>query len=224
MLLFCFGWSTLAANLTDAVTFSSDSSGAADGTLVWDTRLSSAFCNGFFAPGSPDGTPNGLTGAFINGPTDADAGMVAEAALADAEAAGPGGTSSDPVTTAVAELPIVGPVPGATDDSAPVVPEPGWRADETGVHLAIAADAGLAAVLAGPLDLRLVLHRAPTAPVIALVLGSPAALRAPAPGELAVETLDIAADRDRSVLRALGRSFELTLTVITSEPGEPAGS
>jgi hypothetical protein len=71
-------------------------------------------------------------------------------------------------------------------------------------------------VLAGPLDLRLVLHRAPTAPVIALVLGSPAALRAPAPGELAVETLDVAADRDRSVLRALGRSFELTLTVVTS--------
>src|SRR5262249_31656755 len=28
-------------------------------------------------------------------------------------------------------------------------------------------------------------------------------------------TLDIAADRDRGVLRALGRSFELTLTVVT---------
>ncbi len=163
------------------------------------------------------------TDAEVKADAEADAGMLAEAALADAEAAGPGGPSSDPVTTAVAELPIVGPVPGATDDSAPVVPEPGWRADETGVHLAIAADAGLAAVLAGPLDLRLVLHRAPTAPVIALVLGSPAALRAPAPGELAVETLDIAADRDRSVLRALGRSFELTLTVITNEQGEAAG-
>ncbi|HEX3474681.1 MAG TPA: hypothetical protein VHT91_06540 [Kofleriaceae bacterium] len=149
-------------------------------------------------------------------------------AEADAEVTGPGGAPArlvdatdslgpggDPVTTEVAELPILGPVPGATDDSVPAVPEPGWRVDETGVHLAIAADAGLAAVLAGPLDLRLVLHRAPTAPVIALVLGSPAALRAPAPGELAVETLDVAADRDRGVLRALGRSFELTLTVIT---------
>src|SRR5439155_13287546 len=82
-------------------------------------------------------------------------------------------------------------------------------------HLVIAADAGLAAVLAGPLDLRLVLHRAETAPVIALVLGSPAALRAPTPGEFAVETLDIAADRDRGVLRALGKRFELAVTVIT---------
>ena len=135
------------------------------------------------------------------------------AALDPGESLEPG---SDPVTTEVVELPILGAVPGATDDSAPVPPEPGWRVDDIGVHLAIAADAGLAAVLAGPLDLRLVLHRAPTAPVIALVLGSPAALRAPAPGEVAVETLDIAADRDRGVLRALGRGFELMFTVVTA--------
>ncbi|HEX3763569.1 MAG TPA: hypothetical protein VHW23_32960 [Kofleriaceae bacterium] len=163
-----------------------------------------------------------------DGEAGIDAGIGAEAVLADAEASGPGalpallvdtaeslGPGGDPVTTEVTELPLDAATAGADGEAAPAALPPGWHIDDTGVHLAIAADAGLAAVLAGPLDLRLVLHREEAAPVIALVLGSPAALRAPSPGELAVETLDVAADRDRGVLRALGRSFAFTLTVVT---------
>ena len=123
----------------------------------------------------------------------------------------------DPLTTELAELPLAD-EPGdgtAAAGGAAIGPrEPGWYADDAGVQLVIAAGGALAAALAGPLDLRLVLHRAPTAPVIALVIGSPAVLHQPAPDQLAIATLDIAGEPDRGVLRALGRSFALVVTLV----------
>lgn len=115
-------------------------------------------------------------------------------------------SGDDPLTIQVTELPVE---PGE------VLPATDWDLDDAGVHLALAVDEPLARALAGPLDVRLVLHRAVTAPVIAVVLGAPDALRAAEPGRFAIAVLDVASERDRSVLRALGRRFELTAVLGT---------
>lgn len=85
------------------------------------------------------------------------------------------------------------------------------------VRLALAAArVADARALVGPLDVRLLLHRMPSYPVLTLVLGSPAGLRGDRRG-LAVVCLDPAIDRDRAALLALGRSF--TIVVEVFEPG-----
>jgi hypothetical protein len=115
-------------------------------------------------------------------------------------------SGDDPLTTEVTELPVE---PGE------ILPAADWYLDDSGVHVALAVDESLARALAGPLDVRLVLHRAVTAPVIAVVLGDPDALRAAEPGRFAIAVLDVAGERDRSVLRALSRRFELTAVLGT---------
>src|SRR6185295_13952434 len=52
-----------------------------------------------------------------------------------------------------------------------------------------------------------------TGPVIALVVGAPAALHVASPAARAVVAIDILGDPDREVLRVLGKGFALTLTV-----------
>lgn len=120
----------------------------------------------------------------------------------------PGG---DPPITEITELPVDLEGEAGQGDAAP-----GWHLDDAGVHLAIEVDEALSRELAGSLDLRLVLYRTQSAPVIALVLGAPAAFRAARPSRLAVAVLDVTAERDRGVLRALGRHFELTLEIATA--------
>lgn len=181
------------------------------------------------AGGAAPGAPASLDGELPPGPDSAldaeaalEAALEAETGLDAAHAIGeddPGesaGTSAepgdapgaDPLTTELTELP-----PVATGATAPR--EPGWHVDDAGVELVIAAGGALAEALGGPLDLRLVLHRTPAAPVIALAVGSPAALRAARRDQLAVATLDVADERDRGVLRALGRSFELAVALVS---------
>ena len=123
------------------------------------------------------------------------------------------GAHADPAATVVTELPL----DGDGDDAGPdaTLREPGWYVAPDGVHLVIATGEPLAQALAGPLDLRLVLHRTASAPVIALVLGAPDALDAAAPGRFAVAVLDVAAERDRGVLRALARSFAVTVELVS---------
>src|SRR3954447_26057148 len=59
-----------AANLTGVMVFSADSTGQPAGDFVWDTRGSvSDMYKIFLTAGEPNGTPDGLTGSFINGPT-----------------------------------------------------------------------------------------------------------------------------------------------------------
>ena len=82
------------------------------------------------------------------------------------------------------------------------------------VRLALVAGDQIARGLGGIIDVRVLLHRAPTYPVISLVLGPPAALRVPSPTQLAILTLDIAADGDRQVLAALAKRFEIALELI----------
>ena len=81
-------------------------------------------------------------------------------------------------------------------------------------RLALVADEALARGLQGHLDVRVLMHRTARYPVIMLVLGPPAAFRIPTPAQLAVLSLDIGNDRDRAVLAALGRRFELVVDVI----------
>ncbi|HEY3804784.1 MAG TPA: hypothetical protein VGL61_19355 [Kofleriaceae bacterium] len=82
------------------------------------------------------------------------------------------------------------------------------------VRLALVVGEQIARGLRGVLDVRVLLHRLPTYPVITLVIGPPAALRVPSPTQLAVVTLDVGVDLDHKVLAALGKHFELTVVVI----------
>ncbi|CAN5797998.1 hypothetical protein BH11MYX3_BH11MYX3_41700 [soil metagenome] len=84
----------------------------------------------------------------------------------------------------------------------------------TGVRVALVAGEQLARGLGGILDLRVLLYRTRSYPLIALVIGPPAALRVTSTNQLAVIPLDIAVDNHRQVLTALSRRFELTIDVV----------
>jgi hypothetical protein len=121
---------------------------------------------------------------------------------------------ADPLTTETAELPIE---PGADAwlDRAAASQTSSAAADGPDVRLALVVGEQLARGLGDALDVRILLHRVATYPVIALIVGPPAAFRVPRPAELAIAVLDIAADRDRAVLAALARRFELAVDVIS---------
>ena len=126
----------------------------------------------------------------------------------------------DPLTTELTELPIEGEAgAGAVLDDLIARAESGCVAGRGGVHVVAIAGDPIARGLDGALDVRLVLHRTPGYPVIALVIGSPAAMRAAAIPELVVIPLDVAAERDRGVLHELARTFELTAVLVTR--GQP---
>ena len=114
------------------------------------------------------------------------------------------------LAAALAELPI--------DDAAEAAPgdvtsrvESGCHVDRAGVHLVAIMAEPAARGATGALDVRLVLHRTPSYPVIALVIGPPAALRAPTMAQLVVVPFDVAAEGDRAVLHELARTFALTV-------------
>lgn len=189
-----------------------DAEAALEEALEAETGVDAAEASGDAAAGAETddagdaGGEGGASGAAI----PLAARRTARLTVVVAELPEPAVAGVDPVTTIVRELPLA--------DAEPLA-EPGWRVSDDGVQLAIAVDAERAAALSGTLDLRLVLHRAPTAPVIALVVGSPAALRAPRVAECAVVALDVATDRDREVLRALGRGFDLGIDLVSGPSG-----
>ncbi|HLL22858.1 MAG TPA: hypothetical protein VK427_12040, partial [Kofleriaceae bacterium] len=82
------------------------------------------------------------------------------------------------------------------------------------VRLALVVGEQLVRGFGGQVDLRVLLHRTPWYPVIAVVVGPPAALRVPSPMQLVTVTLDIAAERDRQVLASLAKRFEIIVDVI----------
>lgn len=65
------------AILSGAVSFSTDSNGNASGGQVWNTRPGDGFYNLWFTEGTPGALApnNGLVNSFINGPSDANAGI-----------------------------------------------------------------------------------------------------------------------------------------------------
>jgi len=77
------------------------------------------------------------------------------------------------------------------------------------VRLALLVDEHQARGFRGALDVRLLLHRVTTYPIITLVIG-----RVPSPTQLAKVTLDIGAELDRQVLGTLARRFTLDVIVI----------
>jgi hypothetical protein len=71
------------------------------------------------------------------------------------------------------------------------------------------------------LDVRIQLHRMPNYPLVTLVFGGPAAMTGRAgAGAPFVVPLDFAADADRAVLAALGKSFELSLEIYNRDAGD----
>ncbi len=120
---------------------------------------------------------------------------------------------SDPLTTTVTELDVEA---GADPWLDRVVASGASAFTVTGgnVRLGVVAGDQLSRGLVGALDLRVLMHRAPTYPVIAVVIGPPAALRIPSPTQLAIITLDIANDSDRQVLQALAKRFEIAFDLV----------
>src|SRR5262249_16186681 len=88
--------------------------------------------------------------------------------------------------------------------------------------LSIVANEQVARGLGGIVDIRVLLHRTTSYPVVVLVLGPPAALRVPSPSQLVAITLDVGAEgSDRDALVSLAASFHL-LVHLDAPP--PAGS
>ncbi|MDB4962862.1 MAG: Methyltransferase type 11 [Myxococcales bacterium] len=82
------------------------------------------------------------------------------------------------------------------------------------VRIVLVAGEQLARGLGGNLDIRVLLHRTQTYPVVTLVIGPPPALRVTSTTQLAVIPLDIALDAHRAVLTSLSKSFELTVDLV----------
>ncbi len=125
-------------------------------------------------------------------------------------------SESDPLTTEVRDQPVYAPdewlaqviAAGACD----------LTVEHGRARVALAATAvGDADVLRGPLDVRIVLHRAAAYPVVVLLVGSPAGLRGDRRDQIAAMCLDVSAERDRAVLHQLARSFELLLEVFSGQ-------
>jgi len=119
---------------------------------------------------------------------------------------------SDPLTTDTIDLGPIHPDPwlefAATGTSS------SFEVRDGAVRIALLASEQVARGLGGVLDVRVLLHRVTTYPVVTFVIGPPAALRVPSPSQLATLSFDIGADLDRAVLAALAKRFDLTLIVI----------
>jgi hypothetical protein len=123
---------------------------------------------------------------------------------------------SDPLTTETADLPLeVANDPGDEwFEQAARSPVSTFTVAGGNVRLALVIGEELARGLGGKLDVRMMLHRAPSYPIITLVLGPPATMRTPNTGPLATVMLDVGSDPDRQVLVALVKRFELLVDLV----------
>jgi len=122
---------------------------------------------------------------------------------------------ADPLTTETHEVALEGGDPWV--DAATKVTTSTFVAKDGVVRLALAAGEHLARGLKGDLDLRVLLHRLPSYPVVTVLVGPASAMRAPSPAQLVVIPLDIAAEADRAVLGSLAKKFELTVDIVTNK-------
>jgi hypothetical protein len=92
------------------------------------------------------------------------------------------------------------------------------RLEKGQVRIALASSA-VAEVksLLGPLDVRVVLHRVASYPVIALLFGSPMELRGERSGQVAALCLDLSSQAHRDVLAQLAQRFELTVDLFDQD-------
>jgi|GEM_PF-1230401 len=148
--------------------------------------------------------PEAATNGHANLPLEVDEEITGGAAIVPAGA--------DPLTTETQELPDAAAdswldkAAGRDTSSITVGPD--------GVRLALVAGEHLSRGLGGKLDIRVLLHRTSYYPVIALVIGPPAAMRVPSTTQLAIVTLDIALDTHRAVLAVLAKKFEPTIELV----------
>ncbi len=119
---------------------------------------------------------------------------------------------SDPLTTQTADGPteVDTWIEGAARSPASVFSVFDGRA-----RLALVAGDQIVRGLMGTnLDVRVLLHRLPSYPVVTILIGPPAALRTPSLTKVVVLPLDVDNDGDRAVLTALAKKFELTVDVL----------
>ena len=118
---------------------------------------------------------------------------------------------SDPLTTQTAD--------GTVEqdpwiDTAAQQPASTFGVVDGRARLALVTGEQIARGLTGNLDVRVLLHRLSSYPVVVMLIGPPAAIRAPSPTQLAVLPLDIGGEGDRQVLAALAKKFELTVDIV----------
>lgn len=120
---------------------------------------------------------------------------------------------ADPMTTESEDLPLEV-ANDAWFEQAAQSPVSTFTVEGGTVRLALVVGEQLARGLGGKLDVRVLLHRAPTYPIVALVIGPPVALRTPSPSLLATVMLDVGNEADRQVLVALVKRFELVIDLV----------
>lgn len=124
---------------------------------------------------------------------------------------------SDPLTTVTADGALDRGGSAAADtwlDAAAKQPSSTLAIVDGKARLAVVAGEQIVRGLAGNLDVRVLLYRLSSYPVITILIGPPAALRTPSPQQLVVLSLDIGNDSDRQVLAVLAKKFELNVDIV----------
>lgn len=119
---------------------------------------------------------------------------------------------SDPLTTETEDL-------GAPEhdnwlDFAATGTESVFEVSNGRVRVALVVNEQQARGMGGVLDVRLLLHRVSTYPIITLVFGPPAALRVPSVTQIVTLPLDIGVDGDRQLIGTLAKQFSIDVVVI----------
>ena len=122
--------------------------------------------------------------------------------------------SADPITTITGDAPRPASDPwiqAFARGTAPAV----FSHDDGRARIALrATGTSGAALTASRLDVRLVVHRLPEYGMIALIIGTPAALRGVGPSHRVTVPLDVVAEVDRRFLAQLERDFSIELDVV----------
>ncbi|HEY5947935.1 MAG TPA: hypothetical protein VIV40_20705, partial [Kofleriaceae bacterium] len=118
---------------------------------------------------------------------------------------------SDPLTTQTADGP---PEKDKWIEAMAKSPSSTFGLVDGKARLALVVGEHIVRGLTGNLDVRVLLHRLSSYPVVTMLLGPPAALRTPSPQQVVVLPLDVGHDGDRAVLNALAKKFELTVDII----------
>ncbi|HEX5061451.1 MAG TPA: hypothetical protein VFV99_18920 [Kofleriaceae bacterium] len=118
---------------------------------------------------------------------------------------------SDPLTTQTADGPLD---KDKWIDAAAKAPTSVFAVVDGRARLALIAGDKIVRGMTGALDVRVLLHRLSSYPVVTMLIGPPAALRTPSPQQVVVLPLEIGNDGDRAVLNTLAKKFELTVDIL----------
>lgn len=123
---------------------------------------------------------------------------------------------ADPITTEARDQPTF--EPDAWLSSCITADECDLTVEHGRARIALSSSAiGDPGALRGPLDVRIVLHRTPSFPILVLLFGSPAGLRSERRDQLAAMCLDVTCERDRDALQQLAKSFEIVLEIFARD-------